>query len=318
MIQNTFAEIRHHITVVALALSLGFALVFSLGTAHAQQAGGERIIVSGASGQVGSLVVEALLAREVPPANLILVSRSPDEQAEYARMGASTRFGDFTQPESLASAYEGGDRLLLISIGGTSGPQTRTELHETAINAAIAAGVQHVVYISFVDADRNTSPIAADHKVTEAILRDSGVTWTALRDQWYIDRIVAQAATMIENGRVLVDPDEVGAAYITRQDVAAAAAAVLTTAGHENRVYELTGPELIKTRDIAQIASDISGVAIEIVEATPAQRDELTAPLPSSETLSTHVEDLTGQRGTTARQFLEANREALLAARPSR
>jgi len=318
MIQNTFAEIRHHITVIALALGLGFALVFSLGTAHAQQAGGEKIIVSGASGQVGSLVVEALLAREVPPANLILVSRSPDEQAEYARMGASTRFGDFTQPESLASAYEGGDRLLLISIGGTSGPQTRTELHETAINAAIAAGVQHVAYISFVDADRNTSPIAADHKVTEAILRDSGVTWTALRDQWYIDRIVAQAATMIENGRVLVDPDEVGAAYITREDVAAAAAAVLTTAGHENRVYELTGPELIRTRDIAQIASDISGVAIEIVEATPAQMDEVTAPLASSETLSTHVEDLTGQRGTTARQFLEANREALLAARPSR
>src|SRR5690606_26518330 len=236
----------------------------------------------------------------------------------YARMGASTRFGDFTQPESLASAYAGGDRLLLISIGGTSGPQTRTELHQTAINAAIAAGVQHVVYVSFVDAERNTSPIAADHKVTEAILRDSGVTWTALRDQWYIDRIVAQAATMIENGQVLVDPDEAGAAYITREDIAAAAAVVLTTSGHENRVYELTGPELIRTRDIAQIASDISGVAIEIVEATPAQMSEITAPLPSSETLSTHIEDLTGARGTTARQFLEANRDVLLSARPSR
>src|SRR5690606_1214515 len=271
------------------ATGLLFTLAFTSGTAHAQQTGGEKIIVSGASGQVGGLVVEALLARDVPASNLILVSRSPDELAAYAEMGASTRFGDFTRPDSLASAYEGGDRLLLISIGGTSGPQTRTELHETAINAAIAAGVHHIVYISFVDADRNTSPIAADHKVTEAILRDSGVTWTALRDQWYIDRIVAQAATMIENGRVLVDPDEVGAAYITRVVIAAAAAVVLTTAGHEDRVYELTGPELIRTRDIAQIASDISGVAIEIVEATPAQMSEITAPLPSSETLSTHI-----------------------------
>ena len=318
MIHNTIAGIRHTITTIALATGLLFTLAFTSGTAHAQQTGGEKIIVSGASGQVGGLVVEALLARDVPASNLILVSRSPDELAAYARMGASTRFGDFTQPESLASAYAGGDRLLLISIGGTSGPQTRTELHQTAINAAIAAGVQHVVYVSFVDAERNTSPIAADHRVTEAILRDSGVTWTALRDQWYIDRIVAQAATMIENGQVLVDPDEAGAAYITREDIAAAAAVVLTTSGHENRVYELTGPELIRTRDIAQIASDISGVAIEIVEATPAQMSEITAPLPSSETLSTHIEDLTGARGTTARQFLEANRDVLLSARPSR
>src|SRR5690606_41615774 len=128
MIHNTIAGIRHTITTIALATGLLFTLAFTSGTAHAQQTGGEKIIVSGASGQVGGLVVEALLARDVPASNLILVSRSPDELAAYARMGASTRFGDFTQPESLASAYAGGDRLLLISIGGTSVPATRTDL----------------------------------------------------------------------------------------------------------------------------------------------------------------------------------------------
>jgi NAD(P)H dehydrogenase (quinone) len=237
-------------------------------------------------------------------------------------MGASTRFGDFTQPESLSTAYESGDRMLLISLDSDNlnpeVPPQRAALHQTAINAAVAAGVQHIAYTSYVDADRNASPIAVVHRETEAMLRESGVAWTALRDQWYADRIIGQAAEMIESGRVLVDPAELGAAYITRGDIAAAAAVVLTTSGHENRVYELTGPERIRRRDIALIASEISGVPIEVIEATPEQMADVPEPLASSETLSTHVADLTGRPGTTARQLLEANRDRLLAARGPR
>jgi NAD(P)H dehydrogenase (quinone) len=235
-------------------------------------------------------------------------------------MGASTRFGDFTQPESLPLAYEGGDKMLLISLNtrGNPNPRVATEraaLHQIAIDAAVAAGVEHIVYTSYVDAERNTSPIAADHRLTEAMLRSSGVAWTALRDQWYADRIVGEAAEMIAAGRVVVDPDEVGAAYVTREDCAAAAAAALTTPGHENRVYEITGPERILRRDIARIASEIAGVPIEVIEASPDQLAGLPEPLPSSETLSSHFAELTGRQGTTARQILEASREALLAAR---
>ena len=279
-----------------------------------------RIIVSGASGQLGGLVVEELLATGVAPSDLILVSRTPEDLARYAALGASTRFGDFTQPESLGAAYEGGDRMLLISLNtrGNPNPRVATEraaLQKTAIEAAVAAGVEHIVYTSFVDADRNVSPIAADHRITEADLRASGVAWTSLRNQWYADRVVGEAADMIAQGRVLVRPDDPGTAYVTREDCAAAAAAALTTPGHENRVYEVTGPALIRTRDIAAIASEIAGVEIEVIEATPEQIAGLPEVPPSGATLSAHFRELTGREGTTARQLLEANREALVVAR---
>jgi hypothetical protein len=107
---------------------------------------GDTIIVSGASGQLGGLVVEQLIARGVSPQNLILVSRTPDRLQRYRMLGADTRYGDFSEPESLSEAYAGGDRLLLISIGGSGAPRVR--LHENAIDAAVAAGVEHIVYTS--------------------------------------------------------------------------------------------------------------------------------------------------------------------------
>jgi NAD(P)H dehydrogenase (quinone) len=280
-----------------------------------------RIIVSGASGQLGGLVVEELLARGVPPSDLILVSRTPEELARYAEMGASTRFGDFTQPESLAAAYAGGTKLLIVSLNTRGNPNPRVAaeraaLQKGAIDAAVAAGVEHIVYTSYVDAERNTSPIAVDHRATEADLRASGVAWTALRNQWYADGIVGDAEEMIAAGSVVVAADERGTAYVTREDCAAAAAAVLTTPGHENRIYEITGPELVFRRDIASIASEIAGVPIEVRVATPEEAAALPEEPPSGETLSTHFQDLTGRPGTGARQILEANREVLLAARP--
>jgi NAD(P)H dehydrogenase (quinone) len=305
-----------HRSMAALAL----ATLTAAASCAPEETPSPRIIVSGASGQLGGLVVEELLARGVAPRDLILVSRTPEELDRYAAMGASTRFGDFTQPESLASAYEGGDKLLLISLNTRGNPNPRVaaeraSLQRTAIQAAVAAGVEHIVYTSFVDADANTSPIAVDHRVTEADLRESGVVWTSLRNQWYADRIVAEAAAMISAGRVLVRADDPGAAYVTREDCAAAAAAALTTPGHENRVYEITGPALVRTRDVAAIASDIAGVEIEVVEATPGQAASLPELPPSGTTLSTHFRDLTGRDGTSARQLLEENRETLLAAR---
>jgi len=302
--------------------TMGLLLAVAVGACAPSRQQAPKIIVSGASGQLGGLVVEALLARGVAPSDLILVSRSPEELADYAAMGASTRFGDFTQPESLATAYAGGDKLLIISLNtrGNPNPRVATEraaLQKTAIDAAVAAGVQHIVYTSFVDADRNTSPIAVDHRATEADLRGSGVAWTSLRDQWYADRIVAEAEQMIANGSAVVAADERGTAYVTREDCAAAAAAVLTTPGHENRVYEITGPELVFRSDIARIASELTGAPIEIRTATPDEEADLPEEPPSGETLTTDFRDLTGQPGTTARQILEANVDALRAARPA-
>jgi NAD(P)H dehydrogenase (quinone) len=299
----------------SLVLALGLFVVD--GPAAAQTPDNDKIVVSGASGQLGGLVVEELLARGVRPENLILVSRTPGELSRYAAMGASTRFGDFTQPESLPAAYAGGTRMLLISISTLN---QRPELHKNAIDAAVQAGVRHIAYTSFVDAENNTSSIAADHRRTEEFLRQSGVAWTMLRNQLYMDGLVAQAARMLAAGEVTVQPNETRTGYVTRQDCAAAAAAVLTTPGHENRAYEITGPAAIGQRDIALAASEVTGIPIRIVEATaPAGRAAAAgrgggaapAPAASGALVSTAVADLTGRPATSIRDLLQSHRDEL-------
>ena len=304
------------------AVPLAFAAFTGAATeCHAQAIEPQpRIVVSGASGQIGGLVVEELLDRGIWPENLILVSRTPLELERYAALGASTRFGDFLQPESLDTAYQGGDRLLLISLNSNNrdprDPARRAELHQVAIDAAVAAGVQHIVYTSFVDADNNVSPIAVAHRATETALRESGITWTILRNQWYADRLVGEAARMVADGGALVLPVDPGTAYVTREDCAVAVAVALMNEGHENRAYEITGPALVRMSELAAVASEISGVEIEVSVAGPA--DEVRDAPPSGGTLSTHFREITGEPGTTARDLLEVNRGALLAAQGGR
>ena len=273
---------------------------------------GDTIIVSGASGQLGGLVVEELLARGVEPERLILVSRTPAALEQYADMGASTRFGDFSQPESLAAAYEGGDRMLLISIDTGVGGE-RVGLHKNAIDAAVAAGVRHIAYTSFVDLDNNDSPIAADHRATEQFIRDSGLQWTMLRNSFYMNGITARAARMVADGGV-TRSDVGGVAYVTREDCAAAAAAVLATDGHEGRAYDITGPAVVFPQDIAQVTSEVTGVTITVGE--PDASAPATAPAPGSASLavvSTAVRDLTGRPAQSILDFLTAHRGELLA-----
>jgi NAD(P)H dehydrogenase (quinone) len=294
-------------------LSAAALLLAGAGQLHAQAAR-ERLIVSGASGQLGALVVEELLARGADPRDLILVSRTPEELASYAERGAATRFGDFTQPESLPAAYEGGTRMLLISI--SAGPDNRPQLHRNAIEAARAVGVRHIVYTSTVDADNQDvrALSAAMHRETEQILRDSGVAWTMLRNHLYADNIVSQAQRMVAEGRVVAQPDEIPTAYVTREDCAAAAAAVLLTPGHEGRVYDITGPQAVLRSDIARIASEVTGRPVEIVRGLGGepQASGAIAGFASFAVTSDAVATLTGRPATSIEALLQRNRELLL------
>jgi NAD(P)H dehydrogenase (quinone) len=294
----------------------------------------DKIIVSGASGQLGGLVIEELLARKVAPENLILVSRTPDTEhlKSYAARGASVRFGDFADPSSLDAAYRGGTRMLLISINGGGG--SRPDLHKTAIDAAVRAGVKHIAYTSYVNADRYTSSlIAPDHSRTETFLMASGASWTMLRNQIYANGLVDQAAQIVRDGRYVTHTPEARVAYVTREDCAAAAAAVLTTPGHENKAYNITGPDAVGPRELAAMASEISGKAVELVVLSEAEyrrslaesgmpesgingavafAAELDSPLLREP--STAVADLTGRPATSVRSLLLADRERLRAA----
>src|SRR5581483_198203 len=193
----------------------------------------DKIIISGASGQLGMLTIKALLARGVPAKNLILVSRTPDKLSEFVQQGAIARFGDFNEPDSLPPAFAGGTRMLLISVGGGPGP--RPAAHKHAIDAAVKAGVKQIAYTSYVAISKgDTMGLASDHYQTEEMLKKSGVKWTFLRNSIYMDGLVPQAAKAIIDGYVTVTtPLSSKIGYVTRADCAAAAAAVLTTPGHE-------------------------------------------------------------------------------------
>jgi NAD(P)H dehydrogenase (quinone) len=294
--------------LVAVAVA-GFALVLGVPPSPAA-AQGERIIVSGASGNLGGLTVDELLARGVPASRLILVSRTPDELEKYAKQGASVRFGDFTQPESLAAAYAGGTRMLLISVGG-SGDVSAATLLTRAIDAAKAAGVEHIAYTSYVGITRgDTAGRAADHQATEEALRASGLKWTMLRNSIYMHGLIGQAARMVADGRAVIPPNESPIGYVTREDCARAAAAVLATPGHENKAYDITGPELIGVRETAAVASAVTGTEIEVVQGGADTRPGFGRPAMAFTT--THFEELTGRKPTSLRELFTASKDALL------
>jgi NAD(P)H dehydrogenase (quinone) len=274
---------------------------------QAQAEGGDMIIVSGASGQLGGMVVDDLLEMGVAPSRLILVTRTPNTLSRYADRGASVRFGDFTQPESLPAAYEGGDRMLLISIDSGVG-ENRAQLHKNAIDAAVAAGVTHIAYTSLVDAENNTSPLAADHRQTEQFLRESGVAWTMLRNNLYMDPLVTQAINMIIDGRVV--SSDTGAAYVSRMDCAAAAAAVLATDGHDNQVYEITGPAVVRPQDVAAALTEVTEMSVRVVEGS-GEPDPMTGA-PSFAIVSDDVQQLTGRPPMTVHDFFEIHHDEIM------
>jgi len=292
-----------------------FAVVFlsaALPSAQADDRSREKIVISGASGQLGGLVVRELLARGVPARNLILVSRTPDKLEEFRKLGASTRMGDFAKPESLAAAFAGGDRLLLISIGFGAGP--RPEAHKHAVDAAVAAGIKHIAYTSYLAISQGDhTGLASDHFQTEEIIKKSGVAWTMLRNSIYSNGLVQQGAKMLAEGKATVPATEARIGYVTREDCAAAAAAVLSGQGHENKAYDITGPELIGAREIAAAASAVAGKPIELVNAdpnTPNARRGFGGP--SIAVVSDGVQKLTGRPATSLRALFEAHRGELL------
>jgi len=291
----------------------GFALLAALPPSPAA-AQAERIIISGASGNLGGLTVDELLARGVPANRLILVSRTPDELEKYKRLGASVRFGDFTKPESLAAAYAGGTRMLLISVGA-SGGVTAPDLLKRAIDAAKTAGVKHIAYTSYVGLSRgDMTGRAADHQAAENALKASGLQWTMLRNSIYMHGLIAQAQRMVADGRAAIPPNESPIGYITREDCARAAAVVLSTPGHENKVYDITGSELLGVRQTAAAASAVTGKQINVVQGGSDTRPGFGRPEMAFTT--TDFEELTGRKPTTVRELFQANKATLLTPLP--
>jgi NAD(P)H dehydrogenase (quinone) len=221
------------------------------------------VVVTGASGHLGRLVAEELLER-IPPTELVLVTRHTEAIADLAARGATVRRGDFDDPDSLVPAFEGGERMLLIS---TLAVGRRVPQHRAAIEAAAAAGVRHLVYTSFPKplADHPVGPIATEHGETEAILHESGLDWTVLRNATYAELQVPPGALAVAGGKLYTNAGDGRLVSVSRRDCARAAAAVVTTDGHEGKTYDVTGQEALSQAELAGLYSEVSGRSVELV-----------------------------------------------------
>jgi NAD(P)H dehydrogenase (quinone) len=216
------------------------------------------IAVTGASGALGRLAVEALLERGVPADTVVAVVRSPEKVADLAAKGVQVRHGDYSQPETLAAALAGVERLLLVS-GSEVGQ--RVAQHRNVVDAAAAAGVRQIAYTSILRADTSGLALAAEHKATEELIHASGLPFTFLRNGWYTENYTGQLAQTLGLGAIFGAAGDGVINAATRADFAAAAAAVLSE-GHENKVYELGGEDGFTLERLAAEISTQTGKEI--------------------------------------------------------
>ncbi|MFJ3585797.1 NAD(P)H-binding protein [Streptomyces sp. NPDC090127] len=197
------------------------------------------IVVTGATGQLGRLVVDELLTR-VPAASVVAVVRDKAKAADLAERGVALRIADYSAPETLAGAFEAGDRVLLIS-GSEVGQ--RVAQHAAVIDAAKAAGVAQLAYTGILGGPEADFELAAEHRATETLILDSGLPYTFLRNGWYTENYTANLAPVLAHGAVVSNAGEGRVASAARADYAAAAAAVLAgpVEEHVNVAYELSG-----------------------------------------------------------------------------
>ncbi|GGR83847.1 SDR family oxidoreductase [Deinococcus sedimenti] len=212
------------------------------------------IAVTGATGHLGHLTLQALLKRGVPAGNLVALVRDPAKATDLAAQGIQVRQADYKQPETLRDALQGVNRLLLVS---SNDFDDRVGQHRHVIDAARAAGVDLIAYTSILNADRSGMMLAGDHQATEALLRDSGVPFTLLRNGWYTENYDLKGA--VKNGAILGAAGTHALNPAPRQDYAEAAAAVLSTDGHAGQTYELAGDEAVTLADLAAEVARQSG-----------------------------------------------------------
>jgi len=223
-----------------------------------------KIVITGASGQYGRSATDKLIAMGRGE-DLILISRTPGKLDDRSAQGCTVRYGDFDKPETLAEAVTGADKMLLIS-GTRVG--ARVQQHEAAIDAAAANGVRHIIYTSFVNVEQdNPAIVTIDHRETEDLIRQSGCSWTFMRDAHYADAMILNAGPgFIASGIWQTSTAGGKEAMVWREDCVNCAVAVLTQDGHENKAYPITGPACENFEQLVAMLNDIVGCSVRLVE----------------------------------------------------
>ncbi len=220
------------------------------------------IVITGATGALNGATVDHLLER-MPASELAVVARDTAKAQRFADRGVEVRHGDYADPASLPSAFEGADQLLLVS---SSDPKAdAVQLHRAAIEAAVAAQVGRILYTSHQGAAPDT-PFGPgrDHAATERMLADSGVAWTSLRNGFYAHSLAWMVGAWRETGRITV-PADGRVSWTAREDAAEAAAVIIASDGAYDGPTTLTAREAPTFQEVAQIAAELSGTPVECV-----------------------------------------------------
>ncbi|MEC4202909.1 MULTISPECIES: SDR family oxidoreductase [Bacillus] len=219
-----------------------------------------KMLVTGATGKLGSKVVKKLL--ETVPADQLAVSvRNPEKAEALQARGVDVRQGDFDRPETLASAFQGIDRLLIISADGDN--ETRIRQHRNAVAAAERAGVRFIAYTSIANARESKNFLAPTHKATEEAILKTGIPYSFLRNNWYLENEMSSIQGVLAGAPWVTSAENGKVGWALQQDYADAAAAVLSGEGHENTVYELSG-KLLTQEEIASALGEVLGKEVPV------------------------------------------------------
>lgn len=220
------------------------------------------IAVTGATGQLGQLVIKHLL-NKVEPQQIVALVRNIEKAASLTSLGVQVRQADYSKPETLESALDGVAKLLLIS---SSEVGQRATQHKNVIDAAKKAGVELLAYTSLLHADTSPLALAEEHVVTEAYLKQAEVPHVLLRNGWYTENYLASVAPALANGGFIGCAQDGKISSAAREDYAEAAAAVLTSEAEQNgKVYELSGDEAYTLSELSALISKKSGKAIPYI-----------------------------------------------------
>ena len=219
------------------------------------------IVISGASGQLGHLVIQSLLAK-VPASQIVAAVRNPERASDLAALGVQIRKADYTDPASLDAAFQGAEKVLLIS---SSEVGLREAQHRNVIDAVKKAGVSLLAYTSLLHVETSPLGLAGEHAATEAYLGRSGIPFVLLRNGWYTENYLASIPPALQHGAFIGSAGEGRIASAARADYAEAAAVALTTPDQSGKVYELAGDESYTLAEFAAELSRQSGKQIPYV-----------------------------------------------------
>ena len=290
-----------------------------------------KILVTGASGQLGSRVLHHLLAtRAVEASAIVAGSRDPARLSDLAGKGVETRRIDFDDAASLSEGFAGIERLLIVSTDALDGAGTRLRQHLSAVEAARQAGVGRIFYTSMPGADDSLITFAPDHLGTEKAIKATGIAHTIFRNGWYMENLFMALPQALASGQWYSAAGDGRLAHIARDDIARAIAAGLASPPAENVTHTLTGDTARTTEEIAALVSDVTGKPLAVVHVTDTQlaqgMERAGVPAPFIPTLvsfdantregkiamvTDDAAKLSGTGLTSLEEFLKSNKSAL-------